>query len=220
MLAAYCPLAASAQIIIFQENFESTTGTSLPSGWVVLSDKFGISTDNPLVNGIDTSNRVLAFSSPTTNEDTFSTVIDLSPYKGIPGQILLSFDFLSTATTDHAGLIGISQANADVPPGTRWVGGSPATIPGASPLYTFSGTGSWESISLDVTDYINSQSTSDLQTSYVAFERWNDATVASNTPVYFDNITISTIPEPGTYTLIFGSLCMMIARRRSKRQSL
>ena len=198
-------LSAKGQTVIFTENFESTSGTSLPTGWMVDPGKFGISTANPLVAGIDTSSRVFSFSASTESNDTFSPLFDLSPYLGTTGQVFLSFDFLTTATTNHGGLIGLSVGN-DVNTGATgiWKDGSPAAQPGAGQVDTMTGTGAWEFVSIDISGYINARTSSELQNTSLSFELWDDASVAGNVPVYFDNITVSAIPEPGFYGIVFG----------------
>lgn len=188
------------QTVIFSEDFESTTGMALPTGWVVESGKFGISEANPLVAGIDTSSRVFGFSASTNSNDTFSSSFDLSPYLGTTGQVFLSFDFLSNATTNHAGLIGLSEGDST----GIWQDGSPAAQPGVAQPYTMNGTGAWESVSIDVSGYINDHTAQQLQDTTISFEQWSDASVANTVPVYFDNVQVSSVPEPGMYGLIFG----------------
>jgi hypothetical protein len=208
---------AKGQQIIFSESFESTTGSSLPTGWVVSPGKFGISAPNPLVAGIDTSSRVLAFSASTNSNDTFSPIFDLSPYLGTTGQVFLSFDFLSDATTNHAGLIGLSNGN-DINTGATgiWQDGSPAAQPGVAQPYTMDGTGAWESVSIDISGYLDSQTTVSLQKTALSFEQWSDASVANTVPVYFDNVSVSTVPEPGMYGVIFGLVGFGSALRLKK----
>ena len=212
-------LSARGQTVIYSENFESTTATALPSGWVVSPGKFGISEANPLVAGIDTSNRVLGFSASTDSNDTFSPTFDLSPYFGTNGQVFLSFDFLSNATTNHAGLIGLAVGN-NINDGSTgiWQDGSPAAQPGAGQTYTMNGTGAWEYVSIDVSGYINDHTALQLQDTSISFEQWDDASVANTVPIYFDNVAVSSVPEPGMYGVIFGiaGLGMATINRKSK----
>ncbi len=215
-------VSQSKGAIIFQENFESTAGTSVPAGWMVDSGKFGITTANPLVAGIDTSSRVFSFSAPTESNDSFSSLFDLSPYKGV-GQVFLSFDFLSNATNNHGGLIGLAEGNNAGTGSTGiWQAGSPASQPGASPVYSFSGNGAWESFSFDVTGYVNTRSTAQLLNTSMSFENWDDASVMGSTPVYFDNVKVSSVPEPSTSCLIFGIAATVLAigyKRTRKSQT-
>lgn len=217
LLVLFYPSIGLAQaIVIYQENFESTTGTSLPSGWNVPDSKFGVSADNPLQSGVNLSNRVLTFTAPTTNYDTFSAGFDLSAYKGTSTHIFLTFDFLSNATTDHPGLIGLSPGNQGISGSTGiWQDGSlaaasPPENPGVGQPYIIAGTGAWETATIDVTNYLNFENISALQNTYIAFERWNDASVNSSADVYFDNLKVSAVPEPSTYAMIAGGSCLLL----------
>ncbi len=206
-----------AQTTIFSENFESTTGSSLPAGWTVKPGKFGASASNPLSAGINTSGRVLTFTSPTTNDDTFSAVFDLSAYKTNGQTVTLTFDFLSSATTNHPLLVGLNPNNTS---GTTWIAGSSAQYPGAGAPTFFSGTGSWVSVSVDLTSYITANSAVALQTTYLSFERWNDASVSSASSVYVDNLSITAVPEPSTYAAIAGALALVgVMVQRARRRS-
>src|SRR5215213_2908588 len=97
-VATVLVVPASADVVVFNEGFEGTSGSALPAGWTIAPGKFGRSDQNPLVSGIDTSARLLDFTQPTTQSDTFSSTFDLSPYKNGAQQIVLTFNFLSSAT--------------------------------------------------------------------------------------------------------------------------
>lgn len=188
LLSAGLPVASFAQSSIYKESFEATASNSLPPSWIT---RFGQSNSNPLVAGSNQSSRVLSFSSATFGGDTSSAPFDLSPYKNSGQRILLSFNFLSSATTNHAGLIGLTSAS-NAP---QWFGGSPSAI-GSGVTNYFSGTGSWQPVTIDVTSYLNTHSLTELQTSRVTFERWSDSVVSGITPVYFDDLAITAIPSP------------------------
>ncbi len=173
--------------IIYRETFESTTATGLPAQWTVSAGKFGRSGANPSITAANPSSRVFTFASPTMGGDTYSAPFDLSSYKGTGKQILLSFNFYSTAA-NHPGLIGMWHTTS----GPWWLGGSPSASRGSGVTTLFSGTGSWQAVVIDITSYVNARSLTELKTQMISFERWDDPSVVSSAPVYFDDLVIKT----------------------------
>ncbi len=224
---ALAPVAAFAQTVIYSENFESTVGTALPAGWTVVPTKFGESLANPISAGLNTSSRVLSFSAATQDYDTFSTPFDLSAYKTNGEPVTLSFDFLSAASSDHAGLIGLRyQVPISADPalssnsGPPYIAGSPATQSSVNVTTLFSGTGAWQHVTVDLSAYLAAQTFSQLQTSYIYFEKWTgDAGQVSSANVYFDNLVVSAVPEPSAFGLCAGLTIASVAiiRRRLLR---
>jgi len=207
----------SAQVV-FSENFESTSGSNLPSGWTVTPGKFGATSTNPAPDSGDGSLRVLTFTAATINQDTFSPVFDLSSYKNGSQTIHLTFDFYSTATIDHPLLVGL---NPNVTTGVTWIAGSPAQYSGVGAATFFSGSGTWQNVSVDLSSYVATHSTTELQTTYLAFERWSDASVASGASVFVDNVTVAAVPEPSIVGFACGAIGLVAtwaARRISRKR--
>lgn len=199
-----------AEAQIYQENFETTTGSALPTGWFVRPGKFGLSTVNPAPSAANSSTRVLSFSQTTSFDDTFSPAFDLSSYKVTGQRVTLSFDFFSTATTNHGALIGLASDRGQAGQGSTlsWLAASPNSVSEGSGVtnnggITFSGSGAWRTVSVDLTPYIGAKTATELSATYLAFEWWFGSTGALNTTarVYIDNLRVSAAATAPTITV-------------------
>lgn len=230
---------ASAQTTVFSENFESTSGSSLPAGWLVIP--FGGTvgtTDNPYTGGANTSSRALSLTGAGLNIGVgelaaynlvVSPVIDLSAYftgsgntaTANPGvSLTLTLSGAYNANYAQRLAIGFADVNGSTEEWyaayTNW-NNQPFTVTNFG--NNAAGAGNWWSATLsDLQNTIPSGSFNP-STFRLIIAHLDGANPAFNYgTVFVDNVTLTAaVPEPATYAAWAGLAALGLAlwRRRS-----
>ncbi len=197
VLAAAVAVPRASAGVIFSDNFEG--GALSSSNWQVLGH--GQIVADPLNAG----NHVLSFSQLGFGGDIFTVPLDLSA-----PVITVSFDYLGVdgttgVGTDTGGFMIQDLSNSFL--GYSILGTSSAGSP-VFPNMLGLTPGVWHHISItyDPATYSGGAG------SKLAFEEWGSS---PNTPgnAYFDNIQVSTAPEPVTGALLGGALLAILGFR-------
>lgn len=208
-------VAASAQVVLFQQTFEGVTTPSLPSGWTD-SGSYAETASNPYQSGVDTSSQVLTWSQVSS---TYQSVpaIDLSSYTS-GYKFTLSFDLNSTSTTAHGVLIGFGPSTGTGPSNWDISDTTAKNVGGISSSLTdnLSSTNTWQSFSFDVTSIVDNYLVTNSASAFdIYLEQWQGQSSATS---YLDNLTLTAtaVPEPADYAALVGLIALgwVILRRR------
>lgn len=229
-------LTASAQVTVLSENFESTSGGSLPSNWTAFANGGTVqSVDNLYTGGINPSSRALQLSGPSSNGGVgnlvafnyvASPVLDLSGYFTGTGtgalanggvSINLNFEGAANANFGQLMAVGFADSSGAVyewyAAHVNWNNQSFTT----TGLGVNSGGGVWWSASLNNLETALPGSGFDPSAVRLVFAHLDGANGAFNyTTNYLDNVSVTAIPEPSTYAALagLGALGLAIYRRR------
>lgn len=202
--------ALHGQSVVWHESFD-VSGV-LPLGWSKSSGKFGTVANGP---GMGLGDGALTFTGATGGSDVWSAGIDLRAYAGQP--LSLEFDFYSTATTNHALLVGIGHGTTE---GQPYLLGSPSAQPAVGQPFTFSASGDgWTRISVPIDAYLASWNMAQLSDVRIFAEMWAGFPTVSNASVFVDNLAItgtSAIPEPSCVSCVLALAVagLVVWRRR------
>lgn len=206
LFLAFTSFSAQASAVLFSEDFESGLGQWNPVGsGIVVADPV-----NPL-----SGNDVLSFTGLGSGGDIFTANSFFAP-----SQIYtVSFDYLSVETpgfptNDLGGFVGIGDGK----PGSHtWIAGTQAGYPGFSVVLTHNGTWTNYSVTIDANTaiFVSGGTSMNGTPLHLFLEDFvgSDA-IAGN--VYFDNILVTAVPEPGTYAMLLAGLGLLgfVARHR------
>lgn len=204
--------ALHGQTAIWSESFDASG--VLPPGWQKASGKFGTVANGP---GMGLGDGALTFTGATGGSDVWSAGIDLRAYSGQP--LALEFDFYSTATTNHALLVGIGHGTAE---GQPYLLGSPSAQSAVGQPFTFAGSGiGWTHVSVPIDAYLAGWNMAQLSDVRIFAEQWAGFPTVSNASVFADNFaitTVSAIPEPscGACVLALAVAGLVVWRRRGR----
>ncbi len=220
-----------AQTTLFSENFESgQTLSSAPTGWSTTGTgavtTYAQVGTNSVTGGINSSSNMLTFTNSGYNNAIKSTVIDLSSYNPSSGfTYTLSFDAISSGTTNHTGLISVTSgtlSNSQTHP-MYYLASSTDTAPSAGGLnlkFDLSSANTWQSFSFDITSGITHYRDShfggqNLNDFHLGFQSWAQGSGITS----FDNIqlTATAVPEPAAFASIFGIIILAIIIDRRRR---
>lgn len=212
LIVAACA-TASAQIVIWSENFDSTAPGSLPSGWSGIAQNGGpaprvITNYSQSVGG-----HVLAMEEFNPSQETqFVTgPINFSAYAG--QTITLKFDLRYEHTyevdqPDTSLIVGFTE------PGIRpfgisdWVGGNHVGAPPSNSIYSPYIPPQWFTVTLDLTARLAQFTNTDG----IGMKIW--ASRGRPDHAYLDNMEVIAIPEPSVAWLLAGGALVMRMRRR------
>ncbi|MBL8218319.1 MAG: PEP-CTERM sorting domain-containing protein [Bryobacterales bacterium] len=200
MLVVGALVAAPAQpgVVLF-DDFES--GSLSPSKWLIPGS--GQVVTDPL----NANNKALSFGQLKAGGDLFSVPLDLSK-----GPINISFDYLGLARgtnigTDTGGFVIVDLPNSFA--GYVLVGTSVSGFPIFSNMLNLT-PGVWHHISMTFAPSLVQAGNG----SKVVFEQWSGSPNPAGN-AYFDNIQVSTTPEPGSMLLAgAGILLVLVSRAR------
>ncbi len=196
-----------------------------PVGWTdtTANDSFAEVVNNPSASGINTSTRVLGFTDTGFTNSITSEAIDITGFNPGTYTYTLSFDAYSAGTTVHAGIFGLKSGTSSQ---IYWLGSSTGRLRAgdANLDFDFAVANTWENFNFNITSGVSvyltnlkgdgAQSPSDFR---LVFQSWDETT---NPPItYFDNVSLTVVPEPSTYAMLFGVLALVFAlvRRRLGR---
>ena len=191
----------SAEVVLFQDNFENGlgkwTGSSGGStSGVIVQDPLGTSRGN-----------ALTFTSFSYTGDIFTaSKISTAGY----GAIHVSFDYLGMYG-GSGGFVGVATGNPFIAGG--WIAGVDQSAANGSGFtgIGISNDGSWHNYDIDITSMLNANS---LNGFYLIAEDWGDSGRSQGT--YFDNIKVTgSVPEPSSLSLMaLSGLAVALGRRR------
>ncbi len=165
--------------VLFLEDFETDLSQWTSGQGVIVND--------PLE-----ADQALTFTGLNAGGDIWT----VASFTSIPGQYILSFDYLGTCGSQGCGgFVGYD-------PGDVWLAGTG----GWPSLVTLPDTGQWEHITVPFTGPAGIS---------LKVEDWSGAGGVAG-DVYFDNFVLTAVPEPATYALVGLGLCAFaLLRRRS-----
>jgi hypothetical protein len=217
LLAALTP--ASAQIFLFNADFESDTVGSTPSGWVSSgNDPQMIVAADPN----DGANNVATWQQFVSNGRSRNHAINLTGYT--TGHVLtLGFDLRANSSANTALIVAFA---GEYFPSTGGYFLSDAAVQGPlGSVYTFSytGGGALQHFSFDITPTVQAFATTNpgaVSDFTFGFQPWDNGGAGLNMPSV-DNITFvaTAVPEPEEYVAVTGAalLGFMVWRRRANR---
>ncbi|HKQ38528.1 MAG TPA: hypothetical protein VJ063_10655 [Verrucomicrobiae bacterium] len=178
--------AASAQVVAFQDNFESGnlslwTSKTVPHQGRIVPDP------------LDSGNHVLTFTGVNSAGDIFSA--PPIPVSAPPARYILSFDFLALSSggtpSEYGGFAGITTDPAGFQP-HYWIAGTygPALNVPSSVATILSTNGQWRHYEIDFTDIIRAGAITQFQ---VMLEDWYDRGSVPG-DVFFDNVKVLITP--------------------------
>ena len=166
---------------------------------------------------------MLTFTGSGFNNAIKTTVIDLSSYNPSNGYTYtLSFDAISSGTTNHTGLISATSgtlSNSQTHP-MYYLASSTGTSGAAGGLnlkFDLSSANTWQSFSFDITSGITHYRDShfwcqNLNEFHLGFQSWAQGSGITS----FDNIQLTAVPEPSAFASIIGifAIALSCCRRR------
>lgn len=182
---------------VFYDDFES--GSLSPSRWLIPGS------GNVVNDPLNANNKVLAFRQLGAGGDAFTVPLDLTG-----PTVRISFDYLGLASgpnvgTDTGGFLIVDLPNSFsgyVLAGTTNAGG-----PYLKNMLNLA-VGQWHHIELTYTASVLQSGNG----SKVTFEQWSGSANAAGN-AFFDNIEISTTPEPGSMMLAGVGMLLVLASR-------
>lgn len=185
---------------VLSDDFES--GSLSASKWLIPGS------GNVVTDPLNSNNKVLVFRELKAGGDLFSVPLDLSNAPAIQ----ISFDYLGFASgpnvgTDTGGFVIVDIPNSFL--GYVLMGTSVSGGPLRQNMLNLT-PGVWHHISLTFAPSLVQAGNG----SKVVFEQWSGSPNAAGN-AYFDNIEVSTTPEPGSFLLAgAGVLLVLVSRAR------
>jgi hypothetical protein len=201
LLALGYQSASMADVVLFEDNFESGLGkwtgsSGGPTSGLLVQDPLATSRVN-----------VLTFTSFSYTGDIFAaSKISTVGYDVIH----VSFDYLGMYE-GSGGFVGVATGNPFVAGG--WIAGVDQSAANGAGFIGIgiSNDGSWHNYNIDITSMIKWNSLNDF---YLIAEDWGDS--GRSHGAYFDNIKVTgSVPEPSSLSLlVLGGVVVALRRRR------
>jgi hypothetical protein len=191
----------SAEVVLFQDNFENGLGKWTGSSGGSTS---GVIVQDPLGTS---RGKALTFTSFSYTGDIFTaSKISTAGY----GAIHVSFDYLGMYG-GSGGFVGVATGNPFIAGG--WIAGvdqSAANGAGFTGI-GISNDGSWHNYDIDITSMIKWNSLNDFN---LIAEDWGDS--GRSHGAYFDNIKVTaSVPEPSSLSLlVLGGVVVALRKRK------
>jgi hypothetical protein len=202
--AAAALLASPATAALFTDNFES--------GLAQWQARTGFAFEGQIVTDpLNAANKVLSF----TQLNSGGSILSAGQFSGSGGPYVLKFDYLglnpngSGTANDFGGFAGVGIASGD--PCNCWLAGTQASYVGSfGPVTHLLDDGQWRTYSITF-DPASQGALNPLFRLML-----EDYSGSGGVPgdAYFDNISLSQIPEPSTYALLLGGLAVLAMLRR------
>lgn len=201
-VATLMAVPALSGTVLF-DNFES--GTLSAAKWLVPGS------GQVVADPLNAANKVLSFAQLKAGGDLFSVPLDLSN----ASSIIISFDYLGFASgpgvgTDTGGFVIVDIPNSFS--GYVLAGTSVAGAPKLNNMLNLPA-GTWQHISMTFAPSLVAAGNG----SKVVFEQWNGSPNAAGN-AFFDNIEVTTTPEPGSL-LLGGAGVLLVAVGRMRRRT-
>lgn len=212
--AAWLAAPASAQTVLFSEDFGEVALGSIPAGWTTIPGNLVIDlADHALPDASGSPQALALFTQAGGANVTMSAPIDFAAHAG--QEITLSFEIYNqqSAGDDTSFILGVvSPSTRDAGSVATWVYGTQGVgAPYTSPYPT---QGAWTTMTFDLTDVLGAYPDADG----IGVMNWSGRAITG--PVYLTNFEVTVVPEPATGASFAGLLGLGLAgwaRRRRTR---
>lgn len=203
---------ASAQTVLFSENFSEVALGSVPAGWVTTPGNLVIDlADHALPDASGSPQALALFTQAGGANVTSSALIDFAAHAG--QEVTLSFDLYNqqSAGDDTSFILGIvTPSSRDAHSVATWVYGTQGVgAPYTSPYPT---QGAWTTMTFDLTDVLGAHPDTDG----IGVMNWSGRAIAG--PVYLTNFEVTVVPEPATGASFAGLVGLGLAGWRRRRR--